>query len=180
MANLSGFKWVSLCVAVILVPTVYAAPKLEPIGTFKMKLYESAAIDNQAISGRFGGGTLTFKNGGSATIETCVEDGYIKSTGIIDFDLRCFAKLDDGVGMLIRYSGLIKTGEGFWDRFLAGELTGPGRYLDFWFKEMKMVTTSQKYDWVNETMFIGEGANLSAQTEDGPGTVHYELYALRH
>ena len=66
------------------------------------------------------------------------------------------------------------------DHFLAGEVTGSGRLMEFWCNEMKMVTTSEKYAWVNETMFIGEGANLSVPTADGPGIVHYELYALRH
>ncbi|MDG1143938.1 MAG: DUF3237 family protein [Burkholderiales bacterium] len=173
-------NWIAFCVTVILAPMVQAAPTLEAIGTFKMDLYESAAVDNQAITGKFGGGELVFANGGAATIETCVEDGYIKSSGIIDFNLRCFAKLDDGAALLIRYTGLIKTGEGFWDHFLAGEVTGPGRLMEFWCNEMKMVTTSEKYAWVNETMFIGEGANLSVPTADGPGIVHYELYALRH
>ncbi|MFL2666934.1 MAG: DUF3237 family protein [Burkholderiales bacterium] len=175
-----GLKSVAVCATILFASLVQSAPTLEAIGTFKMDLQESSAIDNQAISGKFGGGTLTFSNGGGAVIETCVEDGYIKSSGIIDFNLRCFAKLDDGVAMLIRYTGLIKTGEGFWDRFLAGEVTGPGRSMDFWCNEMKMITTSEKYGWVNETMFIGEGANLSVPTADGPGIVHYELYALRH
>lgn len=172
---------VALSFLVLLVAsTVKAAPQLEPIGTFKMDLYESAAIDNQAITGKFGGGTVTFTTGGSAAIESCVEDGYIKSSGVIDFNLRCFAKLDDGVAMLIRYTGLIKTGDGFWDSFLAGNVVGPGRLMEFWCNEIKMVTTSEKYAWVNETMFIGEGENLSVPTADGPGIVHYELYALRH
>ncbi len=43
------------------------------------------------FTGKFGGGTVTFTTGGSAAIESCVEDGYIKS-GVIDFNLRCFAK----------------------------------------------------------------------------------------
>ena len=101
-------NWIALCVTVILAPMVKAAPTLEAIGTFKMDLYESAAVDNKAITGKFGGGELGFANGGAATTETCVEDGYIKSTGIIDFNLRCFAKLDDGAALLIRYTGLIK------------------------------------------------------------------------
>lgn len=180
MVSSSTIKAIVFFISAMMMGALQAAPLLEPIGTFKMKLYDSVAIDNQAITGRFGGGTLTFKSGGSATIDACVEDGYIKSSGIVDFDLRCFAKLDDGTGMLIRYTGLIKTSEGFWERFHAGELTGPGRYMDFWFSEMKMVTTSDKYSWVNETAFIGEGANLAAPTAEEPGTVHYELFALRH
>ena len=155
-------------------------PTLAQVGELKFDLNGASSTEGSRITGNFGPGSITFKSGGGGTVETCVEDGYIKKNGTTDFEIWCHVMLDDKKSLLIKYAGSIVGGADFYERFVNGEIVKPGDGMEFWFNELKMLTSSEKYSWVNDTMFIGEGVALSNAIKDKPGIVHYKLYKLVH
>ncbi len=155
-------------------------PTLEPVGELKFDLKSGTGTEGSRITGIFGPGTITFNSGGGGTVDSCVEDGYVKKSGAIDFSIWCHVTLDDAKTLLIKYAGTIVGGEDFYDRFSKGEVMGPGNGMSFWFNELKMLTGSEKYGWLNTEMFVGEGVALSNAINGKPGIVHYKLYKLAH
>ena len=150
--------------------------QLEPVGSLDLEVTASALTDNQRITGTFLGGTVTLGDG-QGTIHGCVEDGYVRENGNIEFDLRCHATLDDGAALLIHYTGVIVPSPTFWDQFLgAGASLGNG--INYWVSRKKMSTNSEKYSWVTGHVIIGDGKFLKAPSESGPGQVVYDLYKL--
>ena len=56
-------------------------PTLALVGELKFDLNGASSTEGSRITGNFGPGSITFKSGGGGTVETCVEDGYIKKNG---------------------------------------------------------------------------------------------------
>jgi len=153
-----------------------AGLQLEPVGKLNLEFHGTALTDNQRITGTFLGGTITLGDG-QGTIHGCVEDGYVRESGNIEFDLRCHATLDDGSGLLIHYAGVIVQSPTFWDELL-GAGASPGNGINYWVSRKKMSTTSEKYSWVNDYVIVGDGKFLKGPSESGPGQVIYDLYKL--
>ena len=155
-------------------------PTLKQIGEIKFDLIHTSMTEGSRITGRFGNGSITFTRGGSGVLDECVEDGYVKKNGTIDFILWCHVSLDDEKTLMIKYAGII-VGEGnMYDRLNQLEVLGPGNGMDVWFSEMKMLTGSEKYAWLNDSMIVGEGVALQMPDGNKPGIVHYKLYELVH
>ena len=155
-----------------------AGLQLEPVGSLKIEMHFTGTTDNQRITGTFIGGTITLGDG-EGTVHACVEDGYIREGGNIEFDLRCHATMDDEAPLLISYAGVIVQSPTFWDA-LMGEGASPGNGINYWVSRKKMSTTSKKYSWVNDHVIIGHGLFLSGPSESGPGKVVYDLYKLTY
>ncbi len=155
-------------------------PTLQHIGEIKFDLIATSMTEGTRITGTFGNGTISFADGGGGVLEMCVEDGYVKANGTIDFTLWCHVTLDDGKTLMIKYAGII-VGEGnMYDRLSALDVLGPGNGMDVWWNEMKMLTGSEKYAWLNDTMIVGEGVALQMPDGNQPGIVHYKMYKLVH
>ena len=155
-----------------------AGLQLEAAGSLTLQMHLTATTDNQRITGSFLGGTITFGDG-QGTVHACIEDGYIREGGNIEFDLRCHATMDDGAALLISYSGVIVQSPTFWDA-LMGDGASPGNGINYWVSRKKMSTTSEKYSWVNDHIIVGHGLFLKGPSESGPGEVVYDLYKLTY
>ena len=88
--------------------------------------------------------------------------------------------MDDGAVILINYAGVIVPSPTFWDVLLSGGAASPGNGINYWVSEKKMSTTSEKYSWVNDHVFVGDGLILKGPSESGPGEVVYDLYKVTH
>ncbi len=156
-----------------------AGLQLQPAGSLNLEFHSTATTDNQRITGTFMGGIATLGDG-SRTVQGCIEGGYVRSGGNIEFDLRCHATMDDGAVILINYAGVIVPSPTFWDVLLSGGAASPGNGINYWVSEKKMSTTSEKYSWVNDHVFVGDGLILKGPSESGPGEVVYDLYKVTH
>ena len=123
-------------------------------------------------------GTITLGDG-QGTIQACVEDGYIREKGNLEFDLRCHATMDDGAVLLISYRGTIVPDATFWDVLMSGGTVTKGAGFKYWVSQKKMSTTSEKYSWLNDYIIVGDGKVLKGPSEAGPGQVVYDLYRIK-
>ena len=175
---IKNFLTVAAGIAFLATSASAAGIQLEPIGSFNIALTTAGVTDNQRITGTFMSGTITLGDG-QGTVQACVEDGYIREKGNLEFDLRCHATMDDEAPLLISYEGVIVQSPTFWDA-LMGEGASPGNGINYWVSRKKMSTTSEKYSWVNDHVIIGHGLFLSGPSESGPGKVVYDLYKLTY
>ena len=177
MFDLIKTTLVAMAASVLLATSVTAAGlQLEPVGSVNLEFHSTAVTDNQRITGTFMGGTITLGDG-QGTVQGCIEDGYVRGNGNIEFDLRCHVTMDDGAALLMSYAGVIVQTPTFWDALL-GAGASPGNGMSYWVSRKKMSTTSEKYSWVNDYVIIGDGKFLKGPSEAGPGQVVYDLYRL--
>ena len=177
MFDLIKTTLVAMAASVLLATSVTAAGlQLEPVGSVNLEFHSTAVTDNQRITGTFMGGTITLGDG-QGTVQGCVENGYVRGNGNIEFDLRCHVTMDDGAALLMSYAGVIVQTPTFWDALL-GAGASPGNGMSYWVSRKKMSTTSEKYSWVNDYVIIGDGKFLKGPSEAGPGQVVYDLYRL--
>ena len=176
---IKNFLTVAAGVAFLATSASAAGIQLEPIGSFNIALTTAGVTDNQRITGTFMSGTITLGDG-QGTVQACIEDGYIREKGNLEFDLRCHATMDDGAVLLISYHGVIVPSPTFWDLLLAGGTVSPGDGMEYWVSEKKMSTTTEKYAWVNDYVIIGHGLKIRGPSESGPGEVAYDLYRVAY
>ena len=178
MFDLIKTTLVAMAASVLLATSVTAAGlQLEPVGSVNLEFHSTAVTDNQRITGTFMGGTITLGDG-QGTVQGCIEDGYVRGNGNIEFDLRCHVTMDDGAALLMSYAGVIVQTPTFWDAVL-GAGASPGNGMSYWVSRKKMSTTSEKYSWVNDYVIVGDGKFLKGPSEAGPGQVVYDLYRIK-
>tara|TARA_Y100000588_G_scaffold354302_1_gene408443 strand:- start:351 stop:890 length:540 start_codon:yes stop_codon:yes gene_type:complete len=179
MLNLMKTSLMTLAAGALLVTSAVAAGlQLEPVGSVNLEFHSTGITDNQRITGTFMGGTITLGDG-QGTVQGCIEDGYVRGSGNIEFDLRCHVTMDDGAVLLMSYAGVIVQTPTFWDALL-GAGASPGNGMSYWVSRKKMSTTSEKYSWVNDYIIVGDGKFLKGPSEAGPGQVVYDLYRIKH
>jgi hypothetical protein len=178
MLNLMKTSLMTLAAGALLATSAVAAGlQLEPVGSVNLEFHSTGIVDNQRITGTFMGGTITLGDG-QGTVQGCVEDGYVRGNGNIEFDLRCHVTMDDGAVLLMSYAGVIVQTPTFWDALL-GAGASPGNGMSYWVSRKKMSTTSEKYSWVNDYIIVGDGKFLKGPSEAGPGQVVYDLYRIK-
>jgi hypothetical protein len=103
--------------------------------------------------------------GASADWLLVAQDGFGR------LDVRATFKTDDGANIYVQYHGFLELTEA-----IAGILGGANETTDFgdqyFFIQPRMETGDERYVWVNQTMFVGQGRVLA-----GP-IVEYEVYRV--
>ena len=77
----------------------------------------------------------------------------------------CTAKMDDGSLIVAKYEGKLKLNEKGLEKMASGELINNGDAT--WSTAPQFQTTSEKYSWMNDYMFIGRVMELQMPNENG-------------
>ena len=157
--------------------TSAAGPDLQPIGSLTLNFLSSGKTDSQRWSHLSGSIDL---DSGQGTVQSCIDDGYFQANGNINFDIRCSVLMDDESSILLNYAGVFVPGSDFWELMGEGEVIRQGNGVEYWISELKMLTASENYSWINNHIFIGRGKELSAPSADSSGLVVYELYKVAY
>lgn len=84
-------------------------------------------------------------------------------------DVRAQIQTDDGAVIYVQYGGLLERNEAVTSAIASGGATG---FDDQYFRtNPRLETGDERYEWVNTTLFVGEGR----VAEDG---VEYRIYRL--
>ena len=153
----------------------------EKVGQWDLQIDSStfAMTSDSSWTSTFPGGALTLK-GDSGNINICIEDATILGKGRFIFEIECRVTMPDNSAIFLEYNVKITADETWQDRIGKGEVvTAPSGGAKHFFAEFKMKTTSEKYDWVNDHIFIGKGLELRVSSEQRPlGRVLYDLYVF--
>ena len=90
--------------------------------------------------------------------------------------------MPDKSKIYLEYSSKLTPDETFWDKITSDKsISAPNNGLKYWFAEFKMKTTSEKYSWVNEHIFLGKSIELLGDTSvQGKGRAFYDLYIFEN
>jgi hypothetical protein len=86
-------------------------------------------------------------------------------------DVRLQLRTQDGADIYVQYSGLVELSE----KVLAwagGQRCGTDFGDEYFFTNPRLETSDERYAWVNQTLFIGQGRVVA------PTTVEYKVYRL--
>ena len=84
--------------------------------------------------------------------------------------VRTQVRTDDGAWLGLYYDGLVEKSEAF---LKAIDSNGSTRWEDHYFRIRPVLESADpRYQWVNTTLFIGEGRVIV------PGTVEYRVYRV--
>ena len=129
------------------------------------------------------GGTLSLGQD-KGEIHTCIEDGYTynEPKNLIWVELECSITMPDKSKIYLEYSSKLTPDDTFWDKLTKDEsASAPNNGLKYWFAEFKMKTTSEKYSWVNEHIFLGKSIELRSDSSgQGKGRAFYDLYIFEN
>ncbi len=157
--------------------------KYEKVGTWDLKIDTSTfgMTSKSSYSTYFPGGEISLKNG-KGTINICVEDAILLDENRMIFEIECHVKMDDNSIVFVEYNVKVTTDETWNKKILDGTaITAPNNGLKVWNAEFKMKTTSKKYDWINNYLFIGDGLELKGSTAEKPlGRAYYDLYIIKN
>lgn len=96
------------------------------------------------------------------------EWALVEKSGLVRVDVRLQSQTNDGAHLYIQYLGLIKLPK------LAQAAVAAGRATTFedqyFYTNPRIETGDDKYQWLNETFFVGEGRFLENQR------VEYRVY----
>ena len=86
------------------------------------------------------------------------EWALIGPDGFLRIDVRLQAQTHDGAHLYIQYVGLLELNEAVQNSLASGEGTDFGD--QYFFTNPRIETGDERYAWLNETFFIGEGRIL--------------------
>ena len=89
--------------------------------------------------------------------------------GYVQIDVRAQIRTDDGALLYLRYEGSLELNEASMGALLSDGETGFGD--SYWFTHVRIESGAEQYQWVNRTMFVGQGRAV-------PDGIEYEIYRL--
>ena len=149
-------------------------PSLEHVCTLMVSLAPVQALGN----GRAGqrriipiiGGTVTGPKLSGRILNVGADWQTIFNSGVAELDTRYAMETDDGATIEIINYGYRHGPKPVIDAIARGEQVDPNSY--YMRTHARLETGDPRYEWVNETLFVGTGARNES-------SVQVELYALR-
>ena len=109
----------------------------------------------------------------------CADWLVLQASGVFNLDVRCSAKTEDGSAVRVDYIGrAYPANEIGSEKMTSSELITRD---DFYFiTAPHMKTVSEKYSWINNTMFVGEMVEMQFFNDKGKRPyVMYKWYAVK-
>jgi hypothetical protein len=93
----------------------------------------------------------------------------VGNDGYAEIDVRAQLRTDDGVNLYMHYTGSIEMSDAVVAALFSGADTAFGD--QYWYTHVRLESGADNYQWVNRTMFIGQGRVVA----DG---VDYDVFRL--
>jgi len=131
-----------------------------PVGTGPFGTRSVGTVGDGWARGERINGTLV---GPSADWALLGSDGYAQ------IDVRAQIRTDDGANLYVHYTGSLPLTDAVMGALLGGGETNFGD-AD-WFTHVRIESGAEEYQWVNRTLFVGQGRGVS-------GAIEYDIRRL--
>ncbi len=171
------FGWVFL---IFLFKTSFANQKLEEVGEAKIVIKTPITVveQSQAIN-YFDTGSVKLKDA-RAKIVSCIEK-FIFRTKSLKVDLRCYILMDDKSPGIMEYSAVLITDDDFAKNFDNGiAIFPPESGLKYWSGHFEFKTSSKKYAWINDEIYLARGVEMRGPGSSKGGLARYKLFQIRN
>ena len=141
------------------------APTLEFVGTMKAYLEFAPISKDKSLVTVTRGEIKTVDGGTGEIVAPCADWLYVNPTGVFEQMVLCTAKMDDGSLMVAKYEGKVKLNEKGQEKMASGQIINNNDAI--WITTPQFQTTSEKYSWMNDYMFVGRVMELQMPNENG-------------
>lgn len=148
-------------------------PKLEYVMTYQADLAPPQVVaPNRLVFGVTGGWLKTADGARGELLQPCADWAHVLPSGTVKLDIRCTVKMDDGALLYIEYTGRLKVNASGAAKSEKGEPLGPDDL--YFFTSPTVETTSEKYAWMNDAVFVNKAVAVGANSS----YVRYDTYKL--
>jgi len=118
------------------------------------------------VVGIVGGGSVTGERISGELVGPGADWAVFGADGFAHVDVRAQIRTTDGADLFLRYEGSLQATDEMMNALRTGGSTAFGDVV--WFVHARLESGAPQYEWVNRTLFVGEGRVV-------PGGVEYEF-----
>ncbi len=155
-------------------------PSFEHVGTITIDLNgQQNMVEADLLVWNITGGQIEFKKGGTGQlVQPCGDWADIQDSGTFAMNVRCNLAMDDGSVILFSYVGKFIFDTYGTEYAASGKVVSPYDGAKYWIATPLMKTQSEKYSWVNETIFVAKGVEVLFPAEGVKPYAKYEIYSV--
>ena len=157
-----------------------ATTKTVQIGEVNITIKTPITVVEQAQAiNYFDNGSVTIGSA-KANVESCIEKFSFRKKSI-KVDLRCYIILDDKSPGIMEYVAILIGDEELNKNFDEGvSIFPPKNGLKYWQGHFEFKTSSEKYSWINDQIYLGKGVEMRGPKSKRGGLAKYTLYELQN
>ena len=115
-----------------------------------------------------------------AKVVSCIEKFSFRKKSI-KVDLRCYIVMDDKAPGIMEYVAILIGNEELTKNFDGGKsIFPPKNGLMHWYGHFEFKTSSEKYSWINDKIYLGKGVEMRGPNSSLGGVARYKLYDLKN
>ena len=164
----------------LVVPTGFAKTAPKEIGEVLVGLKTPITVVEKAQAINYmDSGSIELRDA-KAKIISCIEKFSFRKKSI-KVDLRCYIVMDDNAPGIMEYVAILIGNEELTKNFDAGKSIFPPRDgLMHWYGHFEFKTSSEKYSWINNQIYLGKGLEMRGPNSPKGGVARYKLYELQN
>ena len=97
----------------------------------------------------------------------------IGPNGVFKRNVRLLAEMDDDSFLLMQYGGRTRPNETYIERVAKGKVVNGDEV--YFMIQPSFETSSSKYNWLNESIFVGKMGSVLMPTPEADGRVNYTI-----
>ncbi len=160
--------------------SVIAKAKMQEIGEVQIGLKTPITVVEQAQAINYmDSGTVSVADA-KANVISCIEKFSFRKKSI-KVDLRCYIEMDDKSPGIMEYVAILIGNEELDKSFEQGvSIFPPNNGLKHWYGNFEFKTSSEKYSWINDQIYLAKGFEMRGPKSSKGGVARYKLYKLEN
>ena len=165
---------------ILVLPTVFAKTTSEEVGTVIVGLKTPITVVEEAQAINYMDSGSVELGDAKAKVVSCIEKFSFRKKSI-KVDLRCYIVMDDNAPGIMEYVAILIGNEELTKNFDEGKSIFPPRNgLSHWYGHFEFKTSSEKYSWINDQIYLGKGIEMRGPNSPKGGMAQYKLYKLQN
>ena len=165
---------------ILVLPTVFAKTTSEEVGTVIVGLKTPITVVEEAQAINYMDSGSVELGDAKAKVVSCIEKFSFRKKSV-KVDLRCYIVMDDNAPGIMEYVAILIGNEELTKNFDEGNsIFPPENGLSHWYGHFEFKTSSEKYSWINDQIYLGKGMEMRGPNSPKGGMAKYTLYKLQN
>ena len=169
-----------ISIFILVLPTVFAKTTSKEVGTVIVGLKTPVTVVEEAQAINYMDSGSVELGDAKAKVVSCIEKFSFRKKSL-KVDLRCYIVMDDNAPGIMEYVAILIGNEELTKNFDEGKSIFPPRNgLSHWYGHFEFKTSSEKYSWINDQIYLGKGIEMRGPNSPKGGMAKYKLYKLQN
>lgn len=162
------------------IASVIANPKVEEVGEIQIGLKTPITVVEEAQAINYMDSGTVNVGDAKAKVISCIEKFSFRKKSL-KVDLRCYVLMDDNSPSIMEYVAILIPDEKLNENFEQGvSIFPPNNGLKHWYGNFEFKTSSEKYSWLNDQIYLAKGLEMRGPKSSLGGIARYKLYKLKN